>query len=63
MLSEWNPMNHEEAMILLTDKYQDKVVRDYAVSLLTYLDEDNFHFYTPQLTQALLYEDYHSSTL
>ena len=63
MLSEWNHMSSEDAIILLSDKYADKVVRDYAVSILTYLDEDKFHFYTPQLTQALMYEDYHSSSL
>ena len=63
MLSEWNHMSSEEAIILLSDKYADKVIRDYAVSILTYLDEDKFHFYTPQLAQWLMYEDYHSSSL
>jgi hypothetical protein len=56
-------MDPEEAIILLGDKFCDKVVRDYAVSLIAELSEDKFYFYTPQLTQALVYEDYHSSSL
>ena len=56
-------MRPEEALILLSDKYMDKEIRRYAVNKMEKLDIDVFQFYTPQLTQALLYEDYHQSDL
>ena len=63
MLDKWVMMDPESAIYLVGDKFWDKIVRDYAVSLLAQLSEDKFYFYTPQLTQALVYEDYHSSSL
>lgn len=63
LLNQWKPMDPELAIYLLGDKFADKVVRDYAVGIVSQLSEQKFHFYTPQLTQALVYEDYHSSSL
>jgi len=63
MLNKWKLMDPELALILLSDKYSDKVIRDYAVSLIADLDEEKFYFYTPQLTQALVHEEYHESSL
>ncbi|CAI2363182.1 unnamed protein product [Moneuplotes crassus] len=63
LLNQWKQMNPENALYLLGDKFSDKVIRDYAISLLSELSEEKFYFYTPQLTQALVYEDYHSSAL
>lgn len=63
MLKKWKQMNPEECLILLSDKYIDQDIRKYAVYLLSRLEIDKFAFYTPQLTQALLYEDYHQSDL
>lgn len=63
LINQWKWMDPEDALYLLGDKFCDKVIRDYAVSLVAELSEDKFYFYTPQLTQALIYEDYHSSAL
>ena len=63
MLRKWKDMRPEEALILLSDKYMDKEIRKYAVNRIEKMDTEVFQFYTPQLTQALLYEDYHQSDL
>lgn len=56
-------MHPEHAIILLTDKYSDPEIRKYAVKLISRLSPLKFAFYTPQLTQALLHEEYHQNEL
>jgi len=56
-------MSHLLALELLDSKYPDYRVREYAVTVLRRLPDDELRLYLLQITQCLKYESYHDSPL
>jgi phosphatidylinositol-4,5-bisphosphate 3-kinase len=64
LLKIWSkPKNLIDAIELLDIKYMDITIRDYAISILNMLTDDELKLYLLQLIQCLKYECYHHSTL
>jgi phosphatidylinositol-4,5-bisphosphate 3-kinase len=63
VLENWAHMDPEEAISLLDAKFADERVREYAVSRVSLLADDELVVYMLQFTQALSYEENHFSPL
>lgn len=56
-------MEPAEAIILLDAKFPDERVRSYAVERIKHLSDDDLALYMLQFSEALKYEESHSSPL
>eukprot|EP01102_Stenamoeba_stenopodia_P008403 TRINITY_DN2413_c0_g1_i3.p1 TRINITY_DN2413_c0_g1~~TRINITY_DN2413_c0_g1_i3.p1 ORF type:complete len:756 (-),score=166.31 TRINITY_DN2413_c0_g1_i3:142-2073(-) len=56
LLSQWEPLDTEDALELLTSHFTNSAVREYAVSRLEEANDDEIMSYLLQLVQALRYE-------
>lgn len=64
MLKEWAiPISPVSAIELLDVKYADSTVREYAVSCLRVLQDDELRLFLLQLIQTVKFELYHDSSL
>jgi len=63
MLSSWEALTAEDALELLSGKYADTFVREFAVLQLDQMSNELFQDYLPQLVQALKSEVWHYSPL
>ncbi|KAJ5074669.1 pi-3 kinase [Anaeramoeba ignava] len=63
LLEKWTPMRPVDALELLDSYYSDNNVREYAVTCLEQMDDQELEDYLPQLVQVLKYESYHNSAL
>lgn len=58
LLDQWQPMDTQDALELLTPQFQHPQVRYYAVSRLLQASDEDLLLYLLQLVQALKYENY-----
>ncbi|RWS23618.1 phosphatidylinositol 3-kinase catalytic subunit type 3-like isoform X1, partial [Leptotrombidium deliense] len=58
LLSNWQPMDVEDALELLSPQFQHPAVRKYAVSRLKQAPDEDLLLYLLQLVQALKYENF-----
>lgn len=58
LLSQWVPMDVEDALELLSPTFKHPVVRRYAISRLKQAPDDDLVLYLLQLVQALKYENF-----
>ncbi|MCQ2816382.1 MAG: hypothetical protein MJ252_03860 [archaeon] len=57
-LQKWAPIGGEDAMSLLDARYPDSAVREYAISRLRILSDQQINSYMLMLCQSLLYETF-----
>lgn len=57
MLFQWVPADPGDALALLTSRFTNPVIRQYAVDRLADASDDDLLLYLLQLIQALRYED------
>lgn len=58
LMSQWVPMDVEDALELLSPGFTHPVVRRYAISRLKQAPDDDLVLYLLQLVQALKYENF-----
>lgn len=58
LMSQWVPMDVEDALELLSPSFTHPVVRRYAISRLKQAPDDDLVLYLLQLVQALKYENF-----
>ncbi|EFC45331.1 predicted protein [Naegleria gruberi] len=63
LLSIWKPISPLDALELLSYKFADSKVRQYAIERLDELDDAQLSDFLLQLVQSLKYEPYHDSSL
>ena len=57
LLLQWQPLDPEDTLELLTSKFTQPMVRQYAVERLSCSSDEDLLLYLLQLVQALRYED------
>ena len=57
ILSQWQQVDPGDALALLTSRFPNPVIRQYAVDRLADASDDDLLLYLLQLIQALRYED------
>jgi len=63
LLSQWTPLSPVHALELLSSRFPDSMVRNFAVASLRQLADRQLVEYMPQLIQVLKFELYHYSPL
>ena len=63
MIRQWILLPPDEALPMLDARYPDEIVRLYAVERLTSFTDDELSLFMIQLTQALMFDTQHYSSL